>query len=164
MNNVLYSFGYSLDFLSDQVADVADVDMVVIPAGSTNHPAWAIGHLTFVLQMIGGVIGNPMSLDESWTARFGPGSTPAQDASVYESKKVALRILTEARERIVDTVSRLKDEELDQRFPDPEYIDVFPTIRHALTQVLVGHTAFHVGQVSAWRRAMGLSSMGRSYE
>jgi hypothetical protein len=31
-------------------------------------------------------------------------------------------------------------------------------------QVLVGHTANHTGQLSVWRRAMGLPPMGRPFE
>jgi hypothetical protein len=37
---------------------------------------------------------------------------------------------------------------------------VFPTIRHALTQVLAGHTAYHVGQVALWRARDGPAADG----
>jgi hypothetical protein len=38
----------------------------------------------------------------------------------------------------------LEDAQLDETFPDQAYRNVFPLIRHALTQVLVGHTASHI--------------------
>ena len=164
MKSVLHSFNYSIDFLKEQVADVSDKDLVVIPQGAANHPAWTIGHLTFVLGMIGTVVGIPMSLPESWAARFGPGSVAESESDLYEEKDVALKMLDEGRRQVNEAVSTLKDSDLDQPFPDPSYRDVFPSVRHALTQVLIGHTAFHVGQISVWRRAMGLPGIGRSYE
>ena len=35
---------------------------------------------------------------------------------------------------------------------------------HALTQVLVGHTSMHVGQITVWRKAMSLPAMTRAFE
>jgi hypothetical protein len=79
-------------------------------------------------------------------------------------QKYAVEMLRDAQSRITRAVDQLDDSQLDEPFPHESYRDVFPTIRHALTQVLVGHTAFHVGQVSVWRKAMGLPPMGRSFE
>jgi hypothetical protein len=164
MNAVLHSFAYGLDFLREQVADVSASAMVAQPNGIGHHPAWVVGHLTFTCQLLGGVVGLPEWLPQGWAGRFGPGSKPSADAGLYETKDEALAILRDAQERISRAVEGLRDSRLDEPFPDPSYRDVFPTIRHALTQVLVGHTANHVGQLSVWRRAMGLPPMGRPFE
>lgn len=164
MKPVLHSFAYCLDFLCEQVADVAAADMVAQPNGIMNHPAWVVGHLTYSCQLLGGTIGLPEWLPHDWDKRFGTGSVPVADASLYETKKRALAVLREAQARITRAVDELDDADLDEPFPDESYREVFPTIRHALTQVLVGHTANHIGQLSVWRRAMGLPPMGRSFE
>lgn len=164
MKPVLHSFAYCLDYLREQVADVAAPDMVVQPNGIKNHPAWVIGHLTFVCQMLGGTIGLSPWLENDWAKRFDTGSVPVADASLYETKNSALAMLGDAQVRITQAVDHLDDAHLDAPFPDESYVLVFPTIRHALTQVLVGHTANHIGQLSVWRRAMGLPPMGRSFE
>ncbi len=164
MKPVLHSFAYCLDFLREQVADIAAPDMVAQPNGIMNHPAWVIGHLTVTCQLLGGAIGMPEWLPSDWPKRFGTGSVPLADASLYETKDNALAMLGDAQARIHQAAERLDDAHLDAPFPDESYREVFPTIRHALTQVLVGHTANHVGQVSVWRRAMGLPPMGRSFE
>jgi hypothetical protein len=161
---ILHSFAYGLDYLRDQVADVSDQDMVVQPPGIANHPAWVIGHLTFTCQMLGGVIGVEAWLPGEWAERFGTGSAPVADVGRYESKDRALAMLRDAQERITLAVTKLDDARLNEPFPDPSNRDVFPTIRHALTQVLVGHTAMHVGQLTVWRKAMGLPPMRRSFE
>lgn len=164
MDGVLHSFTYSLDYLREQVADVPPADMVAQPRGLVNHPAWTIGHLTFTCEMLGGAIGLAPWLAESWTQRYGSGSVPAADIDRYEPKDRALAMLMDARDRIAAAVAGCSEAQLNAPFPDPAYRDVFPSIRHALVQVLIGHTAFHVGQVSQWRKAMGLGPMGRSFE
>jgi hypothetical protein len=164
MKPVLHSFAYCLDFLREQVADVAAPDMVAQPNGIMNHPAWVIGHLTFACQLLGGAIGLPEWLPNDLARRCGPGSVPVADASLYETKNNALAMLRDAQSRITEAVDQLDDARLDEPFPDESYVLVFPTIRHAITQVLVGHTANHIGQLSVWRRAMGLPPMGRPFE
>lgn len=164
MKPVLHSLSYSIDFLSEQVAGFSPAAMVEQPDGITNHAAWTLGHLAHVLTLIGGVIGIPSSLPGGWTRRYGPGSRPVGDPEVYESGESLLGIIREIAAKIETRIGEMRDEELDEPFPDEDYRSVFPTIRHALTQVLVGHTAFHVGQLSVWRKAMGPEPMKRSYE
>ena len=161
---VLHSFAYCLDFLREQLADVNTPDMVAQPNDIMNHPSWVAGHLTFACQMLGGVIGVDEWLPPDWAARFGPGSAPLADVGRYETKEEALVILRDAQFRITRAIEQLNDTKLDQPFPDESYREVFPTVRHALTQVLVGHIGYHVGQVAMWRKAMGLPRVGRSFE
>jgi hypothetical protein len=164
MKPVLHSFAYCLDFLREQVADVTATDMVAQPNGINNHPAWVIGHLTFACQLLGSVIGIPRWLPDDWDRRFGTGSVPVADAGLYETKEDALTVLSDAHARLTHAVEQLEDARLDEVFPVEAYRDVFPTIRHALTQVLVGHTANHIGQLSVWRRAMGLPPLTRGFQ
>lgn len=164
MNTVLFSFAYGLGYLQEQVADVSASDMAAQPNGIINHPAWVIGHLTYACQLLGGIAGLKEWLPEDWAKLYGPGSVPVADARLYETKDQALAMLADAQSRITQAVAGLNDSQLDEPFPDESYRDVFPTIRHALTQVLIGHTANHIGQISVWRRAMGLPAMSRSFE
>ena len=164
MKPVLHSFAYGFDFLREQVADVSSPDMVAQPNGIRNHPAWVIGHVTHVCQMVGVVLGLPEWLPADWSARYATGSTPTAEADLFDPKDVLLEALRDAQARITVAVERLNDAQLDAAFPDPAYRDVFPSIRHFLTQVLVGHSAYHIGQLSVWRRAMALPPVGRSFE
>ena len=54
MKPALHRFAYCLDFLREQVADVAAPDMVAQPNEVMNHPARVIGHLTYACQLLGG--------------------------------------------------------------------------------------------------------------
>lgn len=164
MKPVLHSFAYCLDYLREQVAELNNNEMVAQPNGIMNHPAWVMGHLTHTCQMLGGVIGLSPWLPDDWARRFGTDSAPIGDVSLYETKEKLLVILQDAQARITSAAEELDEFRLEEPFPDESYREVFPSVRHALTQVLVGHTANHIGQVSVWRRAMGLPSMGRSFE
>lgn len=164
MNTVLHSLAYGLDFLRTQVADVSPADMVRQPAGLPNHPAWVIGHLTLTCQQVAEVLGLPPWLAHHYAGRYGTGSRPVADPSAYEAKTEALAALADAQARLTDVVSTLDRRRLDEPFPDPAYAEAFPSIGHFLTQVLAGHTAYHVGQVGAWRKALGLPPLTRSFE
>src|SRR5262245_41048904 len=164
MQPILHSFAYCLDYLREQVSDVTAVDMVAQPNGIKNHPAWVIGHLTHSCQMLGGEIELPPWLPDDWARRYGTGSLPVADAGAYETKANGLKMLGDAQSRITDAVSQLADAQFDHPLPDAAQRQSFPTIRHAPTHVLVGHTANHVGQLTSWRRAMGLPPMKRPFE
>jgi hypothetical protein len=164
MKPVLHSFAYGLDFLREQVADVSEVDMVKQPDGFVNHPAWTIGHITAATHLLARTIGVTKWLPTEWVQNYRTGSIPVADASPYDAKHELLSKLSEAQSKITQAIEQMTDVQLDVPFPAESFRSVFPTIRHALTQVLIGHTAFHVGQISLWRKAMGLPAMKRSFE
>lgn len=164
MNTILQSFSYSLEYLRDLIADVDPSTLCAQPDGVMNHPLWTVGHLSFALNMLGGVIGADSPEPETWSRLFGPGSVPTSESTIYPPIEEMVARLLDVQQQITAAVSRLDDAQLEAPFPDESFLDVFPTVRHALTQVLVGHTAFHVGQVAVWRRAMRLAPMLRSYE
>ena len=164
MKPVLYSFAYALDYFRDLVADVPEREMSAQRGGIVNHSSWLVGHLIFSCQELAAVVGVPPWLPRDWAKRYGPGSAPESDASAYVSKQVALDMLREAQTRLVQAIETLGDEDLDRQFPQESLRDIFPTVRHALTQVMIGHTAYHIGQMSVWRKSMGLPPIGRSFE
>jgi hypothetical protein len=99
MKGVVHSFNYCLNYLRDQVKDVADSDMVAQPNGIINHPAWVIGHLTHACQLLGGAIGLSPWLPQNGGERYGTGSMPVADAARYGSKASALETLGDAQSR-----------------------------------------------------------------
>lgn len=163
MDTVLQSFSYCLDYLGDQVADLTDVEMVAQPEGFLNHPAWVVGHLTCSCLALGGEIGLAPWLPKTWAKRFGTGSKPLSDVSAYESKSESLEILRDAQSRVTLAIQGLTPDQLDQPLACDHYDDVLPTVRHAVVQMLVAHTANHVGQLTMWRRAMGLPGIKRHF-
>ncbi len=50
--------------------------------------------------------------------------------------------------------------DLAKPLPDENVSELLPTVGHALLQVIAGHTAFHAGQLAAWRCAIGKRPVG----
>ena len=156
---IIANFQYSLNFLKELVDDLSEDQMVSQTELIKNHPAWVIGHLTFSCQAIGGELGIDRWLPADWGKRFGMGSAPVDDVRAYEGKDTLLSILADAESRIISAVESLTPEQLAQPLPDENYRDLLPTTHHAIGQILIAHTAYHIGQTTLWRRAFGLSKM-----
>lgn len=161
---IIANFRYSLDYLmTDLVADLTTEQMVAQPALIKNHAAWVLGHLAFSCQAIGGEIGLERWLAVDWGKRFGMGSVPIPEIDAYESKGDLCSILEDAAARVIVAVGALSAEQLLQPLPDKNNEKDLPTTHHAVSQILIAHTAYHVGQTVVWRRAIGLSPVGRPF-
>lgn len=160
---VIYSFAYNLAFLKEQVADVVESDMVAQPNGIANHPSWVLGHLAYSCQAIGGEIGLDEWLPATSAALYGTGSVPKSEVTCYPTKRESLARLNHAEQQIIAAAQRLSDQELDTCLPDESFRKQLPTVRHAVTQILVAHSANHVGQMTLWRNAMNLPPVSRPF-
>lgn len=153
--NLVYA-GKLLDGIADdQMATQLTADGHVVP----NHPAWVIGHLANTSAGFGSTLLGVESIQvEGWQEILGGSSTPVADASIYPDKQTLADKLTEAHEYISDAFLKVDD----ARLAEPNFVErlapVFPTIGDMITFVLTSHETTHLGQLSAWRRGMGLPS------
>ena len=157
IDEILNSYGMCLMLLRRAVEDVDEAQMVAQPHGVVNHPAWTLGHLIFSAQAIGGEMGVAPWLGDGWGKPFGTGSTPQSDPSLYPSKEELLAALADAQRRLAERLKEIGEEGLSEPMPDVRYREVFPTLGHAVLHILTVHASLHVGQLQAWRRAMGLA-------
>lgn len=159
ISEVLNSFSMTLAYLERLVADVPDERFAEQPPGLTNHPAWVIGHLAMSLQAMGGELGLTTWLPKDWPSQFGTGSIPTSDRPSYPSKQELLENLEEGRRRLAVALLSVSENVLSAPLPDVRYQPLFPTLGHAVTHILGAHAAVHVGQVTVWRRAIGLQPL-----
>ncbi|MGC8625847.1 MAG: DinB family protein [Phycisphaerae bacterium] len=142
------------------VADLTDDQMTLQPAPKTNHPAWVLGHLLLsegtCLALLGGTA--PI-LDANWKEIYGSGSTPVADKSKYKPQKFYLDHLADVREQIITRLKTIKPEDLAKPHPDPTRRQRFPTIGHTIFMYGTWHEGYHAGQLSAWRRVLGLPAV-----
>jgi uncharacterized damage-inducible protein DinB len=155
LSELIGSFEYTVDFIERQVADLSDEDIVLQPPGAPNHAAWTLGHVIFSCHEIAGELGVERWLPGDWESRFGYGSVPAAEASPQFEKAALLTSLREARTRLQDAMTGLDEQALASPLPDADAQTSFPTMGHVLLHVVAGHTAYHAGQLAAWRRAIG---------
>jgi DinB superfamily len=157
---ILHACNLNLRYSQGLAADVPEEQMCAQPVAGRvmNHPAFVLGHLAWVADMAAGFVGLPPTCPEGWKELFDRGAQPLADRSRYPSKAVLLRALEDANARLAEGLTKAAPEVLAQ--PAPERARArFPTIGALLIFLMTSHQATHNGQLSAWRRAMGLPSV-----
>ena len=143
-------------------ADIADGEdhppLQPLEGRPLNHPAFLIGHPRLEandngIKLVGGV---PVltGLKELW----GTGATPSDDRARYPSKTDIVKTLEVSHARLAEAVTKASKSYF--KAPAPENMRAkFPTNGHILLGLMTSHYAVHLGQLSAWRRAMGYPSV-----
>jgi len=151
IEEMIRAFSSTVRFVEQAVEDVAEEEMVVQPPGVPNHATWTLGHLIHSCEGMATEVGGARWLPDDWESKFGYGSTPSAERQGYPGKAEMLALLRDAEARLCETLRAADDATLHRRLED----ETFPTMVDVLMQVVVGHTAYHAGQLAVWRRAMG---------
>ena len=154
----LVIYKHNLTYAQKLVADVPDAQLSAQPvAGRTlNHAAFVLGHLTWTSRRALTYLGEGSASAVEGGDLFGMGAVPHSERSRYPSKEKLLGELEDAHARLAAAITKAMPESLQQ--PAPERArGRFPTMGHMLLHMLTSHEATHLGQLSAWRRALGLA-------
>ena len=153
----LATFRFLLTYGRSLVADVADDEMTAQPTPGMNHPAWILGHLCVAFDRHGEHAGLERQLTE-WDHQFGMGTEPQAERSAYMAKENLVSAWVSSGERFAAAVEAADPDALQTPTEGP-LAGPFPTTADFLTFSLTGHTAIHLGQLSAWRKATGRPAM-----
>jgi len=159
-DETIFCLEHSLKFIGEQVADLSDEEMTCQPKGAPNHPAWTLGHVVLSLQAMAEAAGARPWLPPEWESRFAYGSVPSSTPSGYPSRGSLISALQDAGIRLRRAILAADKKNVSGQFPDEEARSIFPTVGHALVQVVVAHTAYHAGQLASWRRALSKPPVG----
>jgi hypothetical protein len=157
---LLPTYNFTLLYAQKLVADVADDQMCAqpVPGRTMNHPAFTLGHLAWANESAVGQIGTPGPAAAEWKELFGMGAKPLAERSRYPSKAELLKRLEDAHARLAAALRSASPEALAKQPPEPMRM-IWPTVAHMLLGLMTAHEAGHLGQLSAWRRALGLPSV-----
>lgn len=147
----LESYGEAL------VADIDPADFCLQPTPGLNHPAWIFDHLSYASDRHATLLGVEQRL-VGWKGLFAKGSLPQPDPLLYPPKDELMGAWKDANSRLVAAIQSTTA----ARLASPnEYLKngQLPTLRDFFTYSMTGHTAMHLGQVSAWRRACGCQAL-----
>jgi len=153
---LVHTFDATIEFVEKSVADLSEQQMVEQPTGVPNHAAWTLGHVILSCQGIAVELGAEAWLPDNWESVYGYGSMPRGDLQFYPRKAELLAILASATSRLRQALLAATDSVLSRSLPGGQ----LPTMAHLLLQVVVAHTAYHAGQLTVWRRAIGKHSVG----
>jgi hypothetical protein len=127
------------------------------PVPGINHAAWQLGHLIISYDFAAACAGLDMAY-RRWLPKYGPGSTPAPDRAAYPPLAEFLDKLRTSHERALAALPNVTPEQLAV----PNTIDLLlphlATRGLVLSHLLTSHLTYHLGQLSVWRKAMGLTT------
>lgn len=149
---------FNRGFLQRLVADVPEDRLAEQSAGIVNHAAWQVGHLVVTLGTAVGWAEGAYSVPDGWQDRFGMGSTPTGTRADYPAKDQLLEELNRVMEAFEAVLDQIDAATLAKPTPHPGLQKVMPTIGDVLPILAGWHFTFHLGQLSAWRRVVGLPS------
>ena len=158
IDHVIYLYGFNLNFAKKLVGDVSPDQLCQQPGGVVNHPAWTLGHLASSSDHLAQFLGQDSALPEGWGDTFKTGGTPGTNAADYPSKEELLSTLEAQHNRVVEAVRATDQSTFAQAHPDEGTRKYFPTKGDMIIFLMTSHEMDHLGQVAAWRRAMGLGS------
>src|SRR5262249_32436995 len=102
------------------------------------------------------VWGKDHALPKDWIGLFNLASKPTDDRTLYPAKAALWEAYEKSYQRIVDAVRSASAEDMAREFPNPKLRESLPTVGVAMIHILTSHQGQHLGQLSAWRRALGL--------
>ncbi len=160
LRHLLFAYQFNLDRSRVMVKDLSDEQMVWQPHGVVNHPAWILGHLALSSDGLARRFGLASTLPSGWADTFGPGGLPSGSAADFPGRDRLLDELASQHARVAEAVTGADAAIFDTppSFPDERRRRTFPTLGDYAAFVMVVHEASHIGQIAAWRRAMGLGS------
>lgn len=153
----LLTYGFQQQYASMLLDGVDNTEWNVQPFENANTPTWILGHLAVVGHRLVTQLGEPGFLEERWLKLFSPGtSIPTDDTPNLPSSQDIREAYRLAHERVTQTMPTMTPAIFSEPNPHERLKNGLPTVGDLVAFVLTAHEATHLGQLSAWRRAMGL--------
>jgi hypothetical protein len=155
---VLHVYAMNLGYAQRYVRDLSDDQMCAQPHGLVNHPAWSLGHLAVAADRTGEILGLSSELPTGWSDTFKTGGIPSPDKSRFPARDELVRVLSHQHARAAQALGDASPALLEQPHPNEKFRAHFPTVGDFAIFLMTAHEMDHLGQIAAWRRAMGLGS------
>jgi hypothetical protein len=129
---------------------------------ASNHFAFVLGHLSIYPQRVMQHLGLPAGVTaapSNYDALFKAGVECQDDAEgkIYPPLDELKSRFFDGHRAAIAAVEAAADEAFAAPNPtEGRMRELFPTVGAAVNFYLIGHVQVHMGQISAWRRAMGL--------
>ncbi|TWU57146.1 DinB family protein [Rubripirellula reticaptiva] len=128
----------------------------------SNHPAFVCGHLSLYASKVLHDLKQDASAFEPSAAYqnlFSKNATCADDpdGTIYPGKDELVERFLSGYRAVSAALMTAPDELFTAQLPDEVMRAKFPTVGAADCFYVGGHLLLHIGQLSAWRRAMGMA-------
>jgi uncharacterized damage-inducible protein DinB len=153
--DLAFAYRWGADTIKRLVSDVSDDDFARQPVAGINHPAWLLGHVSVYHEVIAQLLRRE-SFDNPWDAPCGKNSEPSSDRSQYPSKEAALARFDAGLAEALAAIATATSAAWSAPMTHPTWGKQFKTAGGAVLFLATSHLSYHTGQLSGWRRAMGL--------
>lgn len=162
LRHLVFTYRFNLDRARTLVRDLSDEEMVRQPHGVVNHPAWTLGHLAQASNQLALGLGLASTFPAEWKERFRTGGIPSGAPARFPPKAELLAELAAQHERVTRALESAEPAALNaalaREHPNEGTRQRFPTVGDYAVFLITSHEGSHLGQMAAWRRAMGLGS------
>jgi hypothetical protein len=144
------------------VKDIPADQFAHMPHPTMNHPAFNIGHLSLYPNRVFTLLGQPKGVVEKpgYSGLFQAGVQCVEQDGRYPHKDEIVGNYLERYNTIATVLADVSDETFQHENPlEGRLKELFPFVGSAVNFLLIGHHMSHLGQISAWRRAVGLPSV-----
>ena len=163
IESIIAQYDFNLEYAKALVHDLTVDQMTIIPTtGLENHPAFTLGHLVSGSALLVEDLGGEFEMPDKWADLFlrkGPGDPrkPDPDKGKYPSKELLLGELEDQHNKVKKLLNSLDKKKFSESI-EWRFSSYMPTLLDIIVFMCVNHEAMHLGQLAAWRRAMGLKS------
>jgi len=123
-----------------------------------NHPAWVYSHLAIYGPVMIGVMQGE-AINDPKDEPHGLGSSPQADPGAYLPMSELLQTFVQGYQMGAAAYLEATDKVLSSPSNVERWRERFPTAQALAVHLLVKHFATHLGQLSAWCRAMGMPAV-----
>jgi hypothetical protein len=159
---LLVPFRRTLVYADLLVNDIPADKFAYMPVPTLNHPAFNMGHLSLYPNRIFVMIGQPELVVEKpgYSDLFRAGVACVADKGQYPRKDDILEYFRERYAVLNDVIAQTPDEVFARENPlEGRMREIFPKVGIGVNFMLNNHLMSHLGQISAWRRVIGLGSV-----
>jgi hypothetical protein len=152
-------YRFSLGYAGILIADLTEDQLTAQPPGLTlNHAAWILGHLCLGADYALKLLGYETLCPAQWLQKFGPGSALSNQKDDYPSKQALWQALEAGVIRVCEVAPLVDPERLARPHGVPvDFLRAYlQTSGEMAAHMMTTHQATHLGQLSAWRRALRL--------
>lgn len=150
VTNCLASVSYGKQIL----ADIEDARMAERPM-DLNPPAWLLLHLATAADYAAALLGGSGVCPADWNEKADTKKPVSSNRTEYPGKDELVKTFEKAYQNAANLLSKASPEQL----ASPQKLGFFekelPSVADMAGFLLVSHLSIHLGQISAWRRAIG---------
>lgn len=139
------------------VGDLPDAHVTAqpVPGRVLNHPAWVLSHLSLYTTISAAMLRRAPFADPA-DHIYGSKSEPLSVAAAYPVRSKLIEQFKAAHDDAEAALLAASEDVFSSPTPLDRWRSLHPTTGDMLVTLMVKHESAHLGQLSAWRRAMGL--------